>query len=457
VELCVSDKIVAKPSAGDIELAFDGAPHDEDWYLTLDAGDDGFLDVLPDSNGAYKVTASDGKQERRAARPLTADQAKRMALKYLVGDPGWRDQCTWTAGRVAHRDGASASTQSSPPGWAVAIVVGTVAVVIVTVLLLRAFRLDIPFVDSDWFYVGLIAAPMVVLIVVVVLANMLEVRRAAAWVTTAGRIVKSATEASHHKFAGEETTVKTVPVVEYEFSVDGRTARGTRVSIGEDAAADPEATLRRYPVGAAVRVYYDPANPRNCVLERDVPEGFGKGLAILLGMGVVAAAVIYWLATSAPRLLEARFPNGNAPLAIMAAAMGLMVLLFFIAGWRASRKAADWPLVQGTVLSSGVEKVQKRLSGRSQEMYAPAVEYGYRVHDVDYVSRQIKLGASLLGSETYATGVAARYLQGKLIDVHYDPANPANAALENPTGLYWLLLAVALGLFAVAAHAIGVW
>jgi hypothetical protein len=113
-------------------------------------------------------------------------------------------------------------------------------------------------------------------------------------------------------------------------------------------------------------------------------------------------------------------------------------------------------MVRGTVLSSGSERVQKRASGRTQTYYVPVVEYGYRVNDVDYVSRQIKPGVVLSADQAYATRVAGRYPQGSGVDVHYDPANPSNAALENPRGFHWLLLAVALGCFAAAAYAAGV-
>jgi hypothetical protein len=57
-----------------------------------------------------------------------------------------------------------------------------------------------------------------VLLIVAALAKMLDVRRASTWSTAAGRIVKADTQARRHRFAGEATTVKTVPVVEYEFS-----------------------------------------------------------------------------------------------------------------------------------------------------------------------------------------------------------------------------------------------
>jgi len=181
----------------------------------------------------------------------------------------------------------------------------------------------------------------------------------------------------------------------------------------------------------------------------------GKALAILVGFVVVFAGIVCWLVTAAPQLIEQRYPHANTPVVLFAAAFGALVLLFFIGSWRLSRRAADWPLVRGTVLSSGTERIQNRTDGRTMVTYTPAVEYGYRVNDVDYVSRQIKLGVATSASESYAAGVAARYPKGAVIDVHYDPANPSNAALENPTGTRWFLLALAVAMFALAAQQAG--
>jgi hypothetical protein len=341
------------------------------------------------------------------------------------------------------------------------VVIASIALVVITGYALsgtgNSLRAALPFGDSEFFYVGLIFLPMAVLFVVAVIAKMLEVKRASGWPTAVGRIVKSSTAAARHRSAGEATTVKTVPAVEYEFSVGGRKVRGNRIGIGGDSGgADTEATLRRYTVGAAVTVYYDPANPKNCVLERGVPEGIGKGLAIIVGFVIALVGIVYWLATSAPPLVERHFPRANVPVVIIAASMGALMLLFFIGSWRLSRRASDWPLVRGTVLSSGTEKIEQRTDGRQSITYAPAIEYAYCVNDVDYVSRQVKLGVSLSASQSYADGVASRYPKGAAIDVHYDPANPSNAALENPAGTRWFLLAIAAALFALAAHQAGV-
>jgi hypothetical protein len=40
--------------------------------------------------------------------------------------------------------------------------------------------------------------------------------------------------------------------------------------------------------------------------------------------------------------------------------------------------------------------------------------------------------------------------------VHYDPADPTNAALENPTGMTWIVAVLALAMFALAVWQLGV-
>ncbi len=460
MELCVQDKVTADPTAEEVRRAIDAGPHPDDWCLTLEADDGSYIEAVAKSDGTYKVSASDGDDDLKAKTPLDATKLKSLLLKYLARDGSWRGVCRWA---TIDRERTAPKARSEPPPWAIGIVVGSIAVVVLTSMFLQgsdnSWRDALPFTNSDYFWVGLIALPFVTLLVVAVLAKMIEVRQASTWATAMGRIVTSETEARRHRFVGDATTVKTVPIVEYEFSVDGHIWRGNRISIGEDAGGEnTEATLRRYPVGAVVSVHYDPTNPKKSVLERGIPDGVRKGMFILLVFGAAVAAGGYWLVTRAPRLIEEHLPSAraDAPVVIFVACMGVLALLFFIASWRVSRRAADWPRVVGTILSSGSEKVEKSSKSGSRTLYVPAVEYGYRVNDVDYVSRQIRPGVVVFANEDYAKKVAARYSPGASIEVRYDPANPASAALESSGGLHWLLLAVALGCFAIAAYAAGV-
>jgi hypothetical protein len=75
--------------------------------------------------------------------------------------------------------------------------------------------------------------------------------------------------------------------VTYAFSVDGRDHVGDRIAFGDslwDWTRDRDHLARRmsrYPVGAPVTVYHDPARPERCTLTRG-PDGapFGPFLAV---------------------------------------------------------------------------------------------------------------------------------------------------------------------------------
>ena len=454
MELSVNDQVVKNPSAQDIIRAIDAAPYPDDWYIDLVPDEDSYIEAFPSDDGTFSLMAlADGEQIKASSR-IDAERLKTILIKYLHRDASWRTECQWT------EHGAQTTTRKSsePPTWAVAVVVASILLVgLIFSLADSGWRNLLPFGNSDYFYIGLIFLPMVALILAALTSKLLETRRAARWTQTSGRIVKSGVEARRHQFEGSPITVTNVPAIEYEFIARSRKIRGSRISIGEDSGgANLEATLRRYPVGALVTVYYDPADPKNCVLERDLPDGMAKGCAAMTAIAAAVIFAIWYLTTNASLLLAAYAPKAHAPVAIFAACFGLMLLLFFVAGRRYAKAAANWPYVRGKIVSSNIEAIDRTEDGRTTTTYSPAVEYAYRINGADYRSRQIKLGMTSSGSQAAAQKQAARYKSGSEVDVHYDPKNPSNAALENPTGVYWIILVAALCCFAVAAYAIGV-
>jgi hypothetical protein len=348
--------------------------------------------------------------------------------------------------------------QARPPNWALAAIAGIVATFTLAASILSWIDLPAPFDDAGGLVMLLFGAMCVAIVLVIVVSKLWEARRAAAWPQAAGRIVKSTIEARRQRSADEATTVTNVPVVEYEYSVAGTTYRGTRISIGEDSGgANTDATLARYPAAATVMVYYDPADPTDCVLEHDIPPGFGRGCALMVAIGATVVAGVYWLATSGTDLVAAHFPeDANAPLVVLTSAMGVLVLAFFFAGRRMSKEAAGWPVTRGTVAISSTETVHQWDRGRDLILHAPVVEFTYRVHGHEYRSRQITLGAKLAGTRSLAEQIAARYPQGSAVEVHYDSANPSNAVLQVASSIGWLLLVLALFCFGVAIQASGI-
>jgi hypothetical protein len=93
-------------------------------------------------------------------------------------------------------------------------------------------------------------------------------QNAQAWPGTSGVVLISTVQS---KRTGRSRS--TYPVVVYQYTVNGQSYQGQRIKAGEQffnirVAGEAQATAARYPVGAAVTVYYNPANPAESALER---------------------------------------------------------------------------------------------------------------------------------------------------------------------------------------------
>jgi hypothetical protein len=356
----------------------------------------------------------------------------------------------------------SGYTDKQSKTWVTIVLVGIIAFCVIMFDLggWSVLAAHIPYGNSDYFWVGLIFLPMLVLIIGAGIAKWIEFRRAASWSQTTAKILRTEIKIERHRFGNDPETVKNVPFVEYQFTAGGRDILGTRISIDEGiGGANTEATLKRYPVGATVPVFYDVDDPRSCVLERTVREpmpvaGCAAALAMLAGF----IAAVYLLITKGPAFFRSIFPKAdNVEFAIAAMCFGLFVLMFFFAIRKGMKQSAKWPTVRGQVVKSGTEQFSDTDSdGKSRTMHRPVVEYTYQVHGHAYHGTQIQLMTEVSGSENYAQKKAGKYPAGSSVTVLYDPANPGTAALENSTGMTWIMLAAALGCFGLAAWQLGV-
>jgi hypothetical protein len=247
--------------------------------------------------------------------------------------------------------------------------------------------------------------------------------------------------------------------VKYEFSVGSTLFRGDRISIGGRPSEDVGATMKRFPAGAEVPVFYDPDEPVWSVLERDAPVSMGclwSGAAIALALGA-AITLVFSGGDSIDEKLSNAFPGIEHPLmAICVAAMGTCCLLLYWAGRRRARIVATWPVLPGRIVSSTTESfvVMPGNKARHVRMYKPLVEYAYDVGGKEYRSTTLSYGVdTATSSESRAAAQAARYTVGQTVDVHCDPKNPASAVLEIGGGRGVILILVALFLFGVAAYA----
>ena len=88
------------------------------------------------------------------------------------------------------------------------------------------------------------------------------------WPGTMGTVLSSSVQSRR---SGNSTS--TYPVVIYQYQVSGQTYQGQTIKAGEQffsvrIMGDAQATVARYPIGAQVMVYYNPADPKESALER---------------------------------------------------------------------------------------------------------------------------------------------------------------------------------------------
>ena len=235
-----------------------------------------------------------------------------------------------------------------PPRWVTVVIGATIGCVVLIFFFGQQehgswLRSAVPYADSNWFWVGLVVLPLAAIAGVAVLSYMIEMRQAASWTKTTGRVVRSEIETLRRQLGSEPEKVENVPAVEYEFTAGGRSVRGSRVSIADNPGGEhTEATLTRYPVGATVTVYYDPDDPRNCTLEREASKDLtAKGCLAAIAIFALFGGVIYALAAYGPAFVRAYFPkHGNAEFAVFATGFGLFAILFFFAFRRHTQQAA---------------------------------------------------------------------------------------------------------------------
>jgi hypothetical protein len=93
-------------------------------------------------------------------------------------------------------------------------------------------------------------------------------QNAQSWPSTRGTVLMSTLQVKRTGRSRSE-----VPLVLYQYEVNGKEHQGQRIKAGEQflsirVAGEARATVARYPVGAKVTVYYNPENPAESALER---------------------------------------------------------------------------------------------------------------------------------------------------------------------------------------------
>src|SRR5262249_53504023 len=194
--------------------------------------------------------------------------------------------------------------------------------------------------------------------------------------------------------------------------------RNQRITIGEGTSGEElEEILNRYPAGADVIVYYDPANPQTAVLERDLPLGkllAGVGCLLLFFVGGPALAIFLYFHGVA--WLEAQVVDPKrAPFVAAATGFGILTSLFALGFMRMVQRARNWPIAPGRVVASGIETVLDNSGdGPTRLNYKSYVMYSYEVNGRQYTGDHIVTGMTTASTvPAFAKRQVRRYPVGR--------------------------------------------
>ena len=318
--------------------------------------------------------------------------------------------------------------------------------------------------DLPWFVYAMLLAPLGLLLIVAAYKT-LQVRAARKWPSTAGKVMVSKAKVRKVKVSdsdragGYRFEERNFAEIVYEYSVATRKLRNNRVSIGEDLGNFQVAeTVAKYPVGAAVTVYYNPLHPDQAVLERDLPKGMwgclGIGTAIVLAIVFGSAIGLHQIT----ELVTTRIPHqGNAAASVAFGAFGTVIALFALVLHRQASLAMKWPVVSGTIKLSDVEQYRAAPndgSTRGQIMYQRRVSYTYKYNDVTYTNAHATLASSVASTSSWLVRKSTTdYKNGAEVKVWVNPDNPSQATLDPRTGFVWVLWLAVAAIWGVAYYA----
>ncbi len=110
-------------------------------------------------------------------------------------------------------------------------------------------------------------------------------------------------------------------------------------------------------------------------------------------------------------------------------------------------------MTTGQVLAAGAQPYRTRTGTGMTTMYWPVVSYVYTVNGRQYASDRLSLGMGVgYGSAGLVERMVSKYTPGSMVQVYYNPENPAEATLETRargSGLLWVIVLILLAVLAV--------
>jgi hypothetical protein len=119
-------------------------------------------------------------------------------------------------------------------------------------------------------------------------------KRSAGWPYVMGKVISSEMEIDRDTDSDRGTSITYSAEVMFEYEVGGVSYAANRVSFGQYGSSSPgpaRKILNKYPADEAVKVYYDPADPQNSVLEPGVT--FSTYMVLIGGLVFIFSGALF--------------------------------------------------------------------------------------------------------------------------------------------------------------------
>jgi hypothetical protein len=127
--------------------------------------------------------------------------------------------------------------------------------------------------------------------------------------------------------------------------------------------------------------------------------------------------------------------------------LGIVFIVLGARGRRLAQSAAAWPTVAGVVTAAGLKKRVSVGTGPDydhHDSFEPVVEYSYQVNERPYAGKRMSTGGAASYDRRRAQEILDRFPVGSSVNVFYDPADPAQSALEIKAGSGTALLVMGI-------------
>ncbi|MEH2511961.1 hypothetical protein V1291_003315 [Nitrobacteraceae bacterium AZCC 1564] len=257
------------------------------------------------------------------------------------------------------------------------------------------------------------------------------------WSRTSGKIITSTLSQPDVPRKGGETDA-TVDI-RYQYQVSGKSFEGKRIKFGGQGGMTrvaAEQLVAKYPIGAAVDVYYDPKSPVRSALEPRNKSSVVSHIVFLAVFSVISIVLIAHSIAGKVLTNSNGMPLFAFLLPLLAIFVGIGAFVQYIMQRKQISASMRWPTVLGKITEVGVvaeERHEDDDDGRTRitTVYRSDVQYAYAVGGREFHSNKWNWGwTAFYPDEASARAPVAEYTVGASVPVFYNPQNPEEAILE---------------------------